>query len=122
MEQKKRSMSSGRKACCRLSKASPASSDWIRSGLSCITCTRDRVVRAHPLLTAGHRPTDRGGAHTSFILSCFWLDCHLGTRCIMCWQSCPFPAILQAWHTSSIWKVWNTRSLVVGSLILMSRV
>eukprot|EP00961_Rhodomonas_salina_P129418 1743208-Rhodomonas_salina.1 len=31
-----RSMSTGRKACCRLSNASPASSLWMRSGRSCM--------------------------------------------------------------------------------------
>lgn len=89
------SMSSVRKHCCNASKASPESSDWMRSGRS---------------------------AMTTLSRSCLVLLCHRGTRWSMCLHSAAFPSFLhfsQARVTCSCLKVGR---LETGSRHLKSLV
>ena len=89
------SMSLLRKTCCRLSKARPASSDWMRSGRSCIMILS---------------------------LRCRSSLCHIGTRCSMCTHSICLPSALQRSQHSSMQRIAKRGRSVAGSIIWISRV
>lgn len=87
------SMSCARKTCCRLSNARPASSLWIKSGLSSMILWRRW---------------------------CFSDDCQRGTRCKLCTQDACLPSSLHFAQHSSTLKTVNMLSFVVGSFILIN--
>jgi hypothetical protein len=89
------STSAARNACFIESNASPESSDWMRSGRSCM-----------------------------IVFSRTWRsdDCHRGTRCSMCTQSTALPSARHALHASCTLRHVKMDWFVLGSTIFISRV